>query len=312
MAIMQSVGRDGENRRNDVRVVQLLLNLNLGRLGGAAPGAPVPQPGTARAVAAPGGTVAAAPAVAAVGAYAPPPPGAPVPLVADGDCGPRTIARIELAQRLLAGAGSPSGRVGTGDPLLATLREAVPPGLSAEALQLMMPNAAPRHVERYRAALDEAMRAYGIATPLRQAHFLAQIGHESCDLVHSEEIASGAAYENRRDLGNTRPGDGVRFKGRGLIQITGRANYAAYGAYRRRDYLTGDGPTLLATDPATAVDSACWYWTRARDINPKADADDVLAVSKMINGVNRRTGLPNGFGDRQERTARAKFVLRVS
>ena len=118
----------------------------------------------------------------------------------------------------------------------------------------------------------------------------------------SEEIASGAEYEGRVDLGNTQPGDGVRFKGRGLIQLTGRANYTKYGKARHRDFTTGDNPKLIATRPALAVDVACWFWKQHK-LNALADRDDVTAVTQVING-----GL-NGLADREAKLARAKFFL---
>jgi len=72
---------------------------------------------------------------------------------------------------------------------------------------------------------------YNINTPLRMTHFLAQVGHESLSFVYTQDLASGAAYEGRKDLGNIQKSDGVRFKGRGLMQLTGRDNYASYGKY---------------------------------------------------------------------------------
>lgn len=79
-------------------------------------------------------------------------------------------------------------------------------------------------VKPYLPLLKNQLNPYQINTPLRTAHLLAQLGHESLSLTYTEEIATGAAYEGRKDLGNTEKGDGIRFKGRGLIQLTGRKN----------------------------------------------------------------------------------------
>ena len=89
--------------------------------------------------------------------------------------------------------------------------------------------------------------------------FIAQIGHESGQLKYSEEIASGKAYEGRKDLGNTQQGDGVKFKGRGLIQITGRFNYIQLSKDLGEDFIKN--PELLST-PKYAVQSACWFWNK--------------------------------------------------
>ncbi len=100
------------------------------------------------------------------------------------------------------------------------------------------------------------MNENGINTPLRRVHFFAQIGHESKELIYSEEIASGRAYEGRFDLGNTQPGDGVRFKGRGLIQITGRANSRITAA--RAAAISPAAPKRRNYSPPIQR----WQWTR--------------------------------------------------
>lgn len=139
------------------------------------------------------------------------------------------------------------------------------------------------------------------ATALRMAHFLAQIAHESAEMRYTEEIASGAKYEGRKDLGNVVKGDGVRFKGRGLIQVTGRTNYAAYKKFCGYDVVAK--PELLA-QPVGAVRSAMWFW-QTRGLNALADADNLLAVTKRINGGT------NGLEDRRKYLALAKKALGV-
>ena len=100
--------------------------------------------------------------------------------------------------------------------------------ITGAQLQSIMPFAKAR-IPSFVAPLNAAMYEFHINSPLRQAAFIAQIAHESGELRYVKEIASGAAYEGRKDLGNTQPGDGMRYKGRGLIQITGRNNYAECG-----------------------------------------------------------------------------------
>lgn len=158
------------------------------------------------------------------------------------------------------------------------------------------------NLKRYSNALSAKMLENGINTPLRMAHFLAQIAHESAELRYSEEVASGDAYEGRADLGNCEPGDGKRFKGRGLIQLTGRSNYKCYGKARGKDYTAVQNAKLLATDPYTAVDVSCWFWIE-NQLNALADKDDVMALTKRINGGY------NGLEDRKAKLARAKFFL---
>lgn len=149
--------------------------------------------------------------------------------------------------------------------------------------------------------LNRAMVEFEINTPLRQAHFLAQVAHESDRFNALEEYASGEEYEWRDDLGNTQSGDGVRFKGRGLIQITGKANYRNCGEDLGVDLIKN--PKRLA-EPDLACRSAGWYWD-TRKLNPDADRDDVETVTYVINGGY------NGLEDRQHLLAAAKRVLEV-
>lgn len=144
------------------------------------------------------------------------------------------------------------------------------------------------------------MREYGIMdNPLRLSHLFAQLVHESGGFRYMEEIASGAAYEGRKDLGNTVKGDGVRYKGRGPIQITGRANYRLFGG------LIGigieDEPTLAA-NPSIGLHLALAYWDRHK-LNALADADDIVAITKKINGGT------NGLADRRAQLQKAKGLF---
>jgi len=163
------------------------------------------------------------------------------------------------------------------------------------------------HARRHLDGLNEAMKTYKITTPLRRAHFLSQVAHESGGLKWDEELASGAAYEGRLDLGNTEPGDGRRFKGRGLIQLTGRSNYRQYTEHRRNLGETSidfEQTPEIVSEPPFAANVAGWYWD-SRKINALADRDDVKAVTRKING-----GL-NGLNDRKRYLGLAKQSLKV-
>lgn len=140
---------------------------------------------------------------------------------------------------------------------------------------------------------------YAIDTPLRLAHFAAQIAHESDGFATTEEYASGAAYEGRPDLGNTQAGDGPRFKGRGLLQLTGRANYARMSRMLGIDLIANP---RAAMDPVLSLRIACIYW-RDRRCNDAADADDIEAVTRKVNG-----GL-NGLADRTAYFRKAMDLL---
>lgn len=156
---------------------------------------------------------------------------------------------------------------------------------------------------KYAQALEEACIRFGIVTPLEKAHFLAQVAHESDGFHTATEYASGKAYEGRKDLGNTQKGDGVKFKGRGLIQVTGRGNYRTYSLWKYGDERAVLKPEMLAQLP-DAVDAAGWYWTVARPKIPAlARADDFRGVTKAINGGY------NGLEDREEKLAQAKKLF---
>ena len=143
--------------------------------------------------------------------------------------------------------------------------------------------------------LNKYAKEFGIDSPQRWAHYLAQIAHESMELRYSEEIASGKAYEGRKDLGNIYKGDGVRFKGRGLIQLTGRTNYTAYKDFCGFDVVKQ--PELLCK-PVGAIRSSMWFWKK-KGLNTLADKDDFATITKRINGGT------NGWDDRKKYYGRA-------
>jgi putative chitinase len=223
-------------------------------------------------------------------------------LLEDGRWGSSTQDAIETFQRMAMGPASVDGTIAPGGATLSALRRGLPPGLSEAKLRGVMPRGRDADVGRFCPPAMPAMLAYSIDTPLRQAHFLAQVGHESGSFRYTEELASGAAYEGRADLGNTEPGDGPRFKGRGLIQLTGRANYTAYGVDKGRNFIDGTNPSLIATDDGLAIDVAGWFWKR-KNLNLLADQDDVRAVTLRVNG-----GL-NGLADREDYLLRSRFFL---
>lgn len=172
--------------------------------------------------------------------------------------------------------------------------------LELDQLKKIIPYAGPR-AGVFLVPLNESMIEFGIDTPARQAAFLAQIAHESGGLRYVREIADGKAYEGRTDLGNTEPGDGLRYKGRGLIQITGRANYRTCSKAIYGDERLLNQPELLE-DVVQACRSAAWFWW-SRGLNTIADVGDFRKITRVING-----GF-NGYEDRLAYFERAKKVI---
>ena len=146
-------------------------------------------------------------------------------------------------------------------------------------------------------AANVHLRSFGIMdNSLRLIHFLAQLAHESGNFRYMEEIASGVAYEGRKDLGNTQAGDGKRFKGRGPIQLTGRANYRKCGQQLGIDF--ENNPEIVAI-PSMGLMVACKFWSN-NGLNALADQDDVLTITRRINGGT------NGLADRKAHLAKLK------
>ncbi len=171
--------------------------------------------------------------------------------------------------------------------------------ITDEHLRAIAPNARDAQLRRLIAPLNAALAEFEINTPLRQAHFLAQVAHESNEFNNVEEMTSGAAYEGRSDLGNTQPGDGARFKGRGLIKIAGRFNYQDISAALNLDLI--NNPARLSDDHLAAR-SAGWLWHQKK-LNAVADNDDVRLATRIING-----GF-NGLDERVRKLAAAKRAL---
>lgn len=182
--------------------------------------------------------------------------------------------------------------------------------VTVEALSAI--GATPERALRWLEPLRATCNAYDISTPQRASAFLAQIGHESGGLRYTTEIwgptAAQLRYEGRADLGNVQPGDGLRYRGHGLIQVTGRMNHAQV-----RDRLRSrlgphvpdfeSSPELLAHEPWAAL-CAGDYWS-SRRLNRLADVDDFQGITRKING-----GL-NGYADRMQRwhAVRREFGL---
>jgi predicted chitinase len=173
--------------------------------------------------------------------------------------------------------------------------------LTDDELRQIMPNLPAAKRADYLPFIQQAMEEFDITTYYREAAFLAQLAHESAELRYMEEIASGAAYEGRANLGNTQPGDGKRFKGRGPIQLTGRANYTRYGQLLGLDLV--NNPTIAATKEV-GFRIAGQFW-KLNGLNELADQQRFTDITRRING-----GI-NGLPDRIKYYERAKCVLSV-
>jgi len=149
-------------------------------------------------------------------------------------------------------------------------------------IRRIMPKAKDENVKAFVESFNKYSEQFGITTKIRAVHYIAQVAHETAELRYQEEIASGLQYEGRKDLGNIYPGDGQRFKGRGYLQTTGRANYQAYAD---SGFCNGDlmsHPEWLAKQPGCQK-ASMFFWLK-NNLNKYADQDDVRTVSKRING----------------------------
>lgn len=175
-----------------------------------------------------------------------------------------------------------------------------PPKIGWRSLRYVCPNLSRKDAKRIAAGLALAFERYDITTRRRAAAAVAQMAHESDRFRASTEYADGRAYEGRRDLGNVRPGDGPRFRGRGRIMITGRTNYEAVSKAFGENFVAH--PERLAQSPTSELVS-CWWW-KTHGCNEVADSGDFEALTRRINGGT------NGLSDRIELHRRAKRVSR--
>lgn len=181
------------------------------------------------------------------------------------------------------------------------------PGLQAVAIfaQLMSPTAlSTEQLGELLPAYSQCLTECDCRTVPRIAMHGAQTGHESVGLRYFTELwgptADQAGYEGRIDLGNTQPGDGYRFRGRGPIQVTGRRNYTALSRWAFSEGLV-PSPTFFADDPDQLSSETygfigvTWYWTTQRPMNSYADRGDIVGATQAVNGGT------NGLADRTNR-----------
>lgn len=172
--------------------------------------------------------------------------------------------------------------------------------MTRQELKKIAPYARGSNIDIYTPLLNKYMPEYKICGKLRESAFIATIIWESGSFKYTREIASGAAYEGRKDLGNTEAGDGKRYKGRGLIQITGRYNYSVASLAMGIDLLKN--PELLA-EPDNATWVSCWWW-QSKGLNELADKGDFRRITRIVNGGY------NGWADRLNFYNKAKEVLK--
>lgn len=148
--------------------------------------------------------------------------------------------------------------------------------ITDEQLKSIYTYSTQKNRDKFLPILNKYWDRFEVNTPSRVAAFLAQVGHECGQFRYTEELASGSAYEGRKSLGNTQKGDGVKYKGRGLIQVTGRNNYTLLNEWLHKNKLISedvsviDTPEIVAQDPELAVLSAFWFW-EVRKLNELAD-----------------------------------------
>lgn len=173
--------------------------------------------------------------------------------------------------------------------------------ITYQKIKLLAPGAKDEVIGSMATSMAATLTSYSINTELRIDHFFAQAAEESDGFRTLFEYGNQsyfARYDGRADLGNTHPGDGFKYRGRGIFQLTGRTNYELYGGLVGLDFI--NNPDLAAV-PANAVKTACLYWTR-KGLNQFADNDDIVSITRRINGGT------NGLDTRKTYLARAKNI----
>ncbi|NLU83756.1 hypothetical protein HCA44_13320 [Rhodococcus sp. HNM0569] len=189
-------------------------------------------------------------------------------------------AAAPAADAAAAAAAAPAVAAPEPTPAPAAAPAPLPTDINLDQLAAIVPQVSRDQLAGYVAPLNAALAHAGIDSPLRKAAFISQLVVESDSFRTFEEYASGSAYEGRSDLGNTQPGDGTRYKGRGAIQVTGRHNYEQVSQYTGIDFIAN--PELMAS-PENAFSTAAWYWT-SRNLNGAADTAGIEKVSRLVNG----------------------------
>jgi putative chitinase len=180
--------------------------------------------------------------------------------------------------------------------------------VTREQILAIMPNAKDK-VDAFLPYINGYADTYKITTPKRMAHFLAQIAHESGELRYTKELGNRNYFHKydvgklKNMLGNLKDGDGYKYRGRGLIQITGRANYQALQKSKEVTEDIMEHPELLE-QPRYATKSAMWWWWK-HGLNEKADSDSFTVITKTINGGTY------GLESRRNYLKRAKAALKV-
>ena len=212
-------------------------------------------------------------------------------LTADGSFGPGTEKAVKEWQS--KNGLTVDGVITSANTSWTKLFDEVKPELTFAPSELKLENLKGHIPANVLAQIPDTATKFGITTNLRLAHFLSQCAHESGNFKWVVEFASGKAYEGRKDLGNTEVGDGVKFKGRGYIQLTGRSNYTKFSKFCNEDCVSN--PDLVSTK--FPMLSAAYFFNSVKlwSVCDLGSTDEVVTkVTKKVNGGT------NGLAERKE------------